>query len=87
MPKIEIYSGPHCPYCVRAKGLLDRKRAEYTEYDISKNEETFVKMLQRTGGRKSIPQIFIDDQLIGGCDDLHALDRDGKLDLLLGKEK
>jgi glutaredoxin 3 len=81
--KVEIYIWTTCPFCVRAKALLDRKGVEYTEYNLDGDEAGRSQMAKRANGRKSVPQIFIDDQHIGGCDDLHALDRQGKLDSLL----
>ena len=83
MAKIEIYTWSTCPFCKRAKALLDSKGAEYTEYDITGDEAARAKMVERTGGPKSVPQIFVDDNLIGGCDDIHALDKQGKLDPIL----
>ncbi len=82
-PNIEIYTWSRCPFCIRAKALLDRKGAEYTEYCIDGDEAARDKMAERTAGKRSLPQIFIDDQHIGGCDDIHALDRKGRLDSLL----
>ncbi len=81
-PKIEIYTWSRCPFCIRAKALLDKKGVEYTEYCIDGDETARSKMAERAG-RKSLPQIFIDDQHIGGCDDIHALERRGSLDELL----
>ncbi len=83
MAKVEIYSWVTCPYCKKAKALLDSKNIEYIEYNITGNESARTKMAQRTGGVKSVPQIFINDKHIGGCDDLHALEAKGKLDELL----
>jgi len=83
MPKITVYSGPSCPYCVRAKQLLTKKGAAFTDYDVKADSVKFDEMLAKTGGRKTIPQIFIGDKHIGGCDDLYALDAAGKLDALL----
>lgn len=83
MAKIEIYTWDTCPYCRRAKDLLNSKKAAYTEYDITGDDAARARMIERTGGPKSVPQIFIDDKHVGGCDDLHALDASGKLDLLL----
>ena len=80
---IEIYYWTTCPFCTRALALLDRKGAKYTGYDITGDEAARAKMVERTGGPKSVPQIFIDDTLIGGCDDLHALEAQEKLDGLL----
>lgn len=82
MKKIEIYTKDYCPYCHRAKKLLDLKGADFIEYDISINPDQDSQMRQRTR-RHTVPQIFIDDQHIGGCDDLYALDSSGKLDPLL----
>lgn len=81
--KVEVYYWTTCPYCVRARALLDSKNVDYTGYDITGNEEARAKMVERTGGPKSVPQIFINDNLIGGCDDLHALEAQGKLDAML----
>lgn len=83
MPNIEIYTWTTCPFCRRAKALLDSKNAEYTEYDITGDEEARAQMIERTGGPKTVPQIFINDQYIGGCDDLHDLDEKEELDPLL----
>lgn len=83
MAKIEIYTWSTCPFCLRAKKLLDRKKVEYTEYDITGDDQARAKMIERTGGSKSVPQIFINDQHVGGCDDIHELDYDGKLNELL----
>ena len=80
---VEIYTWSSCPFCIRAKALLDKKAVEYTEYCIDGDEVARSKMSQRSSGRRSLPQIFIDDQHIGGCDDLHALNAQGKLDPLL----
>lgn len=83
MAKVEIYYWTTCPYCSRARQLLDEKGVEYEGYDITGDEDARAKMVKRTGGPKSVPQIFIDDQYIGGCDDLYALDEKGGLDELL----
>lgn len=82
---IEIYTWASCPYCVRAKLLLDRKGVQYTEYAIDGDEEARAKMTERAGGRRTVPQIFVNQSHhIGGCDDLHALEDQGKLDAVLG---
>ena len=83
MARVEIYSKFMCPYCARAKRLLDGKGIAYEEHDISMGGEKRAEMLQRAQGRHTVPQIFIDDRHIGGSDDLAALEADGKLDLLL----
>jgi glutaredoxin 3 len=80
---VEIYVWSTCPFCVKAKGLLDRKGVQYTEYCLDGDEPGRDKMAERASGRKSVPQVFIDDQHLGGCDDLHALERSGQLDVLL----
>ncbi|HLD95349.1 MAG TPA: glutaredoxin 3 [Alphaproteobacteria bacterium] len=82
---IEIYTTTVCPYCVKAKALFQKKGVSYTEIDVSQDEELRLKMTQRAGGKRSVPQIFINDQHIGGCDDLYALDGQGALDPLLQK--
>ncbi|GEA28831.1 putative glutaredoxin [Microcystis aeruginosa NIES-4325] len=81
--KVEIYTWSSCPFCIRAKALLKKKGVEFTEYCIDGDEEARAKMSDRANGRTSVPQIFIDDQHIGGCDDIYALDRSGGLDPLL----
>ena len=81
---VEIYVWRACPFCIRAMALLDRKGVPYTEYAIEGDEAARDAMARRAGGRRSLPQIFINDQHVGGCDDLHALERSGQLDALLG---
>lgn len=83
MPKIEIYSTGSCPYCVRARNLLERKGMQYIEYRVDLKPELRPEMERRASGGNTVPQIFIDDRHIGGCDDMHALDADGRLDPLL----
>jgi glutaredoxin 3 len=83
MAKVEIYYWTTCPFCNRARALLDSKGVDYEGHDITGDDAARTKMVERTGGPKSVPQIFIDDKLIGGCDDLHALDAKGELDGLL----
>jgi glutaredoxin 3 len=81
--KVEIYTKFGCPYCYRAKRLLDGKRASYEEYDITMGGPQRAEMIQRANGRTTVPQVFIDGQHIGGSDDLAALDARGGLDPLL----
>jgi glutaredoxin 3 len=83
MAKIEIYTKAFCPYCSRAKALLDGKQVDYEEFDITMDAAKRKEMIQRAEGRSTVPQIFIDDKHIGGSDDLSALDRQGGLDSLL----
>ena len=80
---VEIYTWQTCPYCIRAKLLLKWKQVKFIEYKIDGDGAARVKMAARANGRKSVPQIFINDVHIGGCDDLFALDGSGKLDPLL----
>lgn len=82
--KIEIYTWQTCPYCRRAKSLLDSKNVDYIEYKIDGDGEARAKMTERTGGPRTVPQIFVNDQRIGGCDDLYALESKGELDAILG---
>lgn len=83
MPNIEIYTSPLCGYCHAAKRLLDAKGAGFLEYDVSRDPAKRQEMMQRANGRHTVPQIFIDAHHIGGFDDMAALDRAGKLDVLL----
>ena len=80
---VEIYTWSRCPFCIRAKGLLDKKGVEYSEYCIDGDEKARAKMKKRANGRSSVPQIFIDDRHIGGCDDIYELDSKGELEPLL----
>jgi glutaredoxin 3 len=80
---VEIYTWASCPFCIRAKALLNKKGIEFTEYPIDGDEQARAEMAERANGRRSLPQIFINDQHIGGCDDLYALNSRGKLDDLL----
>lgn len=83
MPEIDIYTKPTCSYCRRAKQLLTSKRLAFHEIDVSKDPAQRQTMIQRADGRRTVPQIFIGQIHIGGCDDLYALERAGKLDPLL----
>lgn len=82
MAEIIIYTKEVCPYCIRAKVLLDRKGAKYSEIKIT-DDKTKEEMVKKSGGRMTVPQIFINGIAIGGCDDLHALDAEGQLDEML----
>jgi glutaredoxin 3 len=84
MVQVEMYATMFCPYCARARALLRSKGVPFAEIDIAEEPERRAEMIQRAGGRSTVPQIFIDGAHIGGCDDLVALDRAGKLDLRLG---
>lgn len=83
MAEIEIYTTKICPYCVRAKSLLQKKGQSFREIDVTTDEELRNKMIERAGGRRTVPQIFINGKHIGGSDDLYTLDSQGKLDSLL----
>jgi glutaredoxin 3 len=85
MANVEIYTKAWCGYCARARKLLAGKGVEYQEYDITMGGPKREEMLERAPGRTTVPQIFIDGRHIGGSDDLMQLDRDGKLDELLGQ--
>lgn len=80
---VEIYTWSRCPYCFRAKALLNEKGVDFTEYVIDGDEDARDQMAQRANGRRSLPQIFIGDRHIGGCDDLYTLEIEGQLDPLL----
>ncbi len=84
---IEIYTRPGCGYCYAAKSLLNRKKAVFTEYDAGKDASFRQKMYDRAGAGSTFPQIFIGATHVGGCDELYALDREGKLDAMLNGEK
>jgi glutaredoxin 3 len=84
---IEIYTRPGCGYCSAAKSLLTRKNAEFTEFDLATDPKLRREMWDRAGAGSTFPQIFIGEFHVGGCDELYALDREGKLDSLLVGEK
>jgi glutaredoxin 3 len=86
MPPVEIYTTRFCPYCATAKALLRRKGVSFTEIDLIGNWERRDEMIKRANGRMTVPQIFIGPVHVGGSDDLHSLDRTGKLDALLAGE-
>lgn len=83
MPKVTIYTTMLCPYCVMAKRLLKQKGIEYDEVNVGMSSSKRAEMLSRAGGRHTVPQIFIGDNHVGGCDDLYALEHAGELDPLL----
>lgn len=83
MAKVEIYTTPICGFCAQAKRLLAQKSITFQETDVMMQPAKRTEMIKRAGGRKTVPQIFIDGQHIGGCDDLYALETSGKLDALL----
>src|SRR6185312_15902897 len=83
MPPVEIYTTPYCPYCLDAKALLKKKNVAFTEFDVSRDRDLKAKMIERANGGYTVPQIFIGATHVGGCDDLYALESQGKLDPLL----
>ena len=82
--KIEMYSTNYCPFCVKAKALLERKGVNFEVIDVTNDDEARMALVKKANGLRTVPQIFIDDKHIGGCDDLYALDSKGELDSLLG---
>lgn len=84
MADVIVYTTAYCPYCVRAKHLLDGKGVTYKEVRVDEDDEQRAIMMERSG-RRTVPQIFIDDKAIGGFDDMYALDQQGELDKLLGR--
>ena len=84
---IEIYTRPGCGYCSAAKSLLNRKKATFTEHDAGRDATVRQKMFDRAGAGSTFPQIFIGEMHVGGCDELYALDREGRLDAMLAGEK
>lgn len=83
MKPVEIYTSPLCGYCHAAKRLLKSKGVKFSEVDVLTNPKRKAEMIQRANGGRTVPQIFIGNKHVGGCDDLHALEREGKLDALL----
>jgi glutaredoxin 3 len=83
MAKITIYTTNACPYCAAAKSLLTKKGVKFDEVDVSYDAAERARMMAKSGGRRSVPQIFVGETHVGGCDDLHALDAKGGLDPLL----
>lgn len=83
MSRVVVYSSRFCPYCHAAKRLLAARGAAFEEIDVDLQPERRAEMIERAGGRRTVPQIFVGDRHVGGCDDLYALDRDGALDALL----
>lgn len=83
MAFVEIYEKPLCPYCCRAKALLTRKKVSFSAIDVSRDAKRRDEMIRRADGRYTVPQIFIDGIHVGGCDDLHALERGERLDAIL----
>jgi len=85
MAVVEIYTKETCPYCFRAKALLDQKKVSYQEYKIDYDNALRAKMIDRSNGGYTVPQIFINEEAVGGCDELYALHAKGELDSLLNE--
>ena len=85
MAKVEVYSTNYCPYCMGAKALLRSKGVAFEEIDVTDDPELRAKMVKRAGGRRTVPEIFINGEIIGGCDELYALELSGELDTLLAQ--
>jgi glutaredoxin 3 len=83
MPEVEVYSRPVCPFCRSAKELLRRKRVEFREINVDGEPQRRAEMIARANGRTTVPQVFVGDTHVGGCDDLYALEEAGELDRLL----
>ena len=83
MASVEIYTWSTCPFCIRAKALLDRKGVQYVEHCIDGDNAARAKMVERTGGPRSLPQIFADDKYVGDCSEIYELDAQGRLDPIL----
>ena len=82
--KVEIYTWRFCPFCIKAKALLNKKGVEFTEYSIDGDNEARIKMSERAAGLRTVPQIFINNKSIGGCDELYELENNNQLDELIG---
>ena len=85
VPKVEVYTTTYCPFCARAKNLLKSKGVAFDEIDVTDDDELRAKMIEMSGGRRTVPEIFINGKLVGGFDELKALDDSGKLDNLLAE--
>ena len=83
MSKVLIYTGPSCPYCIAAKTLLKNKKVSFEEINLGEQPDKMNEMLQKSGGRRTVPQIFVGETHVGGSDELHALEKAGKLNSLL----
>jgi glutaredoxin 3 len=83
MAQVVIYTKSYCPFCVKVKGLFEEKGVSFTEIDVETNDQTRAEMVEKSGGRMTVPQVFINGHHIGGCDDTYELDDSGELDELL----
>ena len=87
MAKVEIYTWQYCPFCIRAKALFDQKGINYQEYSIDGDQEARSRMIDRANGRKTVPQIFINNEGIGGCEELYSLESTNQLDKLIKQDQ
>ena len=85
MAKVEIYTTSYCPFCIRAKSLLQRKGVAFNEIDVTDDDAMREKMIELSGGRRTVPEIFINGKIVGGYDELSALDAGGELDTMLAQ--
>jgi len=85
VPKVEVYTTTYCPFCAQAKNLLKSKGVAFDEIDVTDDDELRAKMIEMSGGRRTVPEIFINGKLVGGFEELKALDDSGKLDNLLAE--
>ncbi len=85
MPKVEVYTTSYCPFCARAKSLLKTKGVAFDEIDVTDDDQLRAKMIEMSGGRRTVPEIFINGKIVGGFDELKALNDSGKLDDLLAE--
>ncbi|MFV0436839.1 MAG: glutaredoxin 3 [Desulfopila sp.] len=83
MKKVTVYTGSGCPYCVKAKRLLDSKNIPYEEIDVTDDDDARTTLIKKANGLRTVPQIFIGESHVGGCDDLYALENKGELDTML----
>ncbi|MFP3980775.1 MAG: glutaredoxin 3 [Desulfobacterales bacterium] len=86
MTKVEIYTTRNCPYCNMAKSLLAKKEVSYQEVAVDSEPDRMAEAVERSSGRRTVPQVFIDNQHVGGYDELNALEKAGKLDLMIGRQ-
>ena len=83
MVNVDIYTTPYCPFCIRAKKLLENKKVKFNEIDLSENPDKFEEMLSKSNGARTVPQIFVNGTHLGDCDHIHHLDQKGELDKIL----
>ena len=87
MARVEIYTTEYCPYCIRARMLLNDKGVPFEEFDVGADPALRAQMVERAGGRRTVPEIFINGRIIGGFDELYALEQEGRLDAMLAESE